>query len=63
MTSGMGDGLIPGGEPPERGSIGDGLMPDAEVHPEPGAAGRVLLVSAVAVAVLALAAAAVLLLL
>ncbi len=63
MTSGMGDGLMPGGEPPERGSTGDGLMPDAEVHPEPGAVWRALLVSAVAVAVLVLAALAVLLLL
>ncbi len=63
MTSGMGDGLIPGGEPPERGSIGDGLMPDAEVHPEPGAAWRALLASAIAVAVLVLAAVVVLLLL
>lgn len=63
MTSGMGDGLMPGGEPPERGSTGDGLMPDAEVHPEPGAVWRVLLVSAVAVAVLVLAALVVLLLL
>lgn len=63
MTSGMGDGLMPGGEPPERGSIGDGLMPDAEVRPEPGAGWRALLVSAVAVAVLVLAAVVVLLLL
>ena len=61
MTSGMGDGLMPGGEPPERGSIGDGLIPDAEVHPEPGAAWRVLLASAGAVAVLVLAAVVVLL--
>ncbi len=63
MTSGMGDGLVPGGEPPERGSIGDGLMPDAEVHPEPGAAWRALLAAAIAVAVLALAAVVLLLLL
>ena len=62
MTSGMGDGLTPGGEPPERGSIGDGLIPDAEVHPEPGAAWRALLASAAAVVVLVLAAVVVLLL-
>ncbi len=63
MSSGMGDGLMPGGEPPERGSIGDGLIPDAEIHPEPGAAWRALLASAVAVAVLVLVLAAIVVLL
>ena len=62
MSSGMGDGLMPGGEPPEHGSIGEGLIPDAEVHPEPGAAWRALLASAAAVVVLVLAAVVVLLL-
>lgn len=36
MSGGMGDGLVPGGEPPEQGSLGDGFRPDPETDSRAG---------------------------
>lgn len=59
MTGGMGDGLVPGGDPPEQGSIGERFAPDPETDPRARTVQARLLVLTLAVAAVAVVAVAV----